>query len=480
MNFLLAAVLGIAFAASTFRKPALGLLIVVLLSASIIDFESLPLIPVGVGSLTLTDVVLLSLLILLIFKRSYDFAFTPVPTPLVRPLAVLLAAGVFSAAYAILIFQLDFNRVIQHLRGVLYFGICYLLLNILRERGQIRFLINGLYLIAAFVSLAMLAQAAVGDAYVLVAGRVESAGTFEKEFDTLRILPPGAILVFACFMTCLCSLVMKRPYFIWLSIRFYTLLALLAAIGITYNRNYWVALAVLILLLFALLPGPGKWRLACILCVCVLAGTLAVAGYSVSQSSNGAFLNALTDRFTSLFSVDDLAKSSSLQFRFMENTYALKTMERYPILGMGLGNNYRPSVLGPEDIHLNYIHNGYLWYLMNLGPVGFAGFLWFFFGFVIRGLRAWRRIDDLALKSTALGFALSGIGIMMISFVSPVIMEWPGVVVLAVMSGINEAIIAQATAAGYATNAERPSHSFSYFENSRTVSQVFPVRKPVQ
>src|SRR5512137_1531363 len=54
---------GIIVLSVTVAKPEFGLLLVVLLICSIVFEESLPLIPIGVGSLHLTDVILLFMLL---------------------------------------------------------------------------------------------------------------------------------------------------------------------------------------------------------------------------------------------------------------------------------------------------------------------------------------------------------------------------------------------------------------------------------
>jgi len=73
--------------------------------------------------------------------------------------------------------------------------------------------------------------------------------------------------------------------------------------------------------------------------------------------------------------------------------------------------------------------------------LGLGLFMCFFIGFIVRGLRNLNRIGDEVMRATAAGFVLSGIGIMPMSLVSPVYMQWFSIVCVGVISGMTEIII---------------------------------------
>ena len=150
---------------------------------------------------------------------------------------------------------------------------------------------------------------------------------------------------------------------------------------------------------------------------------------------------AVFDRFTSLFTGSKLVESSTLQDRFTENGFALDNISEHPVLGIGLGTEYRPSLYGKKDEILYFVHNNYLWIVLDTGVTGLVFYMWFFLGFIIRALNNWRTIKDDYLRSALLGFMLSGTAMLFQALVDPVFMYWFSIVIIAIIAGLSEVII---------------------------------------
>ena len=96
-------------------------------------------------------------------------------------------------------------------------------------------------------------------------------------------------------------------------------------------------------------------------------------------------MNGVATRFDTLFNPDTLGESS-LAYRQVETEYALPQIASHPLIGLGLGANYRPldnridfGVLAYDK--LAYIHNGHLWMILKTGIIGYLFFIWFLFLF---------------------------------------------------------------------------------------------------
>jgi O-antigen ligase len=136
-----------------------------------------------------------------------------------------------------------------------------------------------------------------------------------------------------------------------------------------------------------------------------------------------------------------LYKSDSLEWRRVENKYALQQIVKHPFLGIGLGKDYRPQIFGSYDTSTGYIHNGYLGILLDVGLIGLLPLLWFFVRFVIRGFRNWDKIKDTYMNLLLTGFTLSVLGVLLINMVSPVFRQWFSIVVFPTIIGLSEVII---------------------------------------
>lgn len=150
----------------------------------------------------------------------------------------------------------------------------------------------------------------------------------------------------------------------------------MTALVLTYGRTGWVALglALLILLWF--------WNKKLLLPAIALGGVVLL------------FLpESVQMRFFSMLHFNDASASG----RFTLWRECLAMLRDHWIAGVGLGpenfyQNYLPYATGLLDFQPPHANMGYLEIFLSTGVVGFAGFLWFFFGVFVRLRRGVRRL----------------------------------------------------------------------------------------
>lgn len=420
-------------------KPEIGILVITILTSSIIFEEGLPLIPIAIGSLHLADVLLLILLCKIPYKVISDSKFRLVKTPMVKPLLVFYLVALFSSFIAIVYFSVDINIVLRKFRHVTYYLIFFVVINLIREKKQIKFLLIGLFSIATVVSITMIIQAIVGEPPKLMPGRVETLITLgEMQHGVTRIIPPGETLVYIMFLTMVCVVVFKKVDIHLVSHIFITALLGIGLI-LTFARNCWISILFSLVIFTFLTSKKYKFKFISVILVLIMIG-VSLLIFSSPGSKVTGIITSTSNRMQSLLTGKEILYSSSLEDRYIEIEHAVDRIFQYPIFGIGLGNSFIQDERWPDDKGI-YIHNSYLWILMKMGIIGFVPFLWLFVTFLIRGFINWRNIDDRFLKAVVIGFTLSCLGLMITNMVAPKFMEWRAITIIGIIFGLNEIII---------------------------------------
>jgi len=420
-------------------RPELGILSIVVLISSMVFEDSLPLIPIGIGSLHISDIILLALLCKVVTNKVYERSYSIIRTGLDMPLILFVLVAIISAYNAIANQGLETSIVIRSLRNITYYLTFFVITNLIRDIRQVKFILKGLYTIAIVVAISMIIQSIIGDKFQLVPGRVEKAGTFE-EYETLRILPPGQTLIYCLLITAISYAAISKNKYLITTPALYVIVILGSGVILTYNRTYWVAIFLSIGILMAISIKPERKKLVNMLVIMTTLGSC-LSIYSILTGTLHETRLAVSERFNSLFAGNELTESGPIDDRITENMYAIKKIADRPLLGNGLGNDYRPSIYGQGDMLHNYVHNGYLYLILNTGFIGTTFFLWFYCGFLVRGIKHIRRIHDPFLKSAATGNVLSGVGIVIMTFANPIFMQWFSIVVISIIIGLTETII---------------------------------------
>ena len=430
--------------------PGLALLGILILTASIGFENRLPALTLGI-TLQAPDVLLVGLLGWIWIQWLFVPGFRLVRTPLDLPMLIFFAVTLFSTLIAIIQGSVDVDLAIQNTRVFSYYLTFFVVTNLVKEPRQLSFLLNGIFLLATFVAVAMIAQYMLGDWVGLIQSQAPSSDVLFQGGAVRRILPPGqSIVTVSCVATC-CILVMERfkPRAL---IRYVQCGLLGTALLITLLRSLWAALIVALFVAAYLLRGSDKrrligWALSAVFpIVLVLLVVFAAPDLPVSRLVDEAWkkLSTVTpEAFT--------GGDASYNYRRIENDYALAAILSHPVLGLGLGAPYRPAdprldtweeLRGPNQ-RRTFIHNSHLGILLQSGLLGYLSFMWLSVAFLLRGRRNWRRIPNDRMRAVVLGFTLVHLVALMAAPANSIFMMWSWVPVLGIVLGVNEVILRQ-------------------------------------
>lgn len=437
-------VVGLMFA--LLKRPELGILGILVATSSIVFENKLPLINVGVGSLHVSDFMLLAMLGLVVIRSLIEPGFKLARTSLNLPLIALYGAGLLSTLLAVSQSTVEIEEARRAIRPITYYLTFFVIINLVREESRIRLLLRGLYILASVVAGAMALQYLLGVSVPILPGRVETLQTQGMGFSGIsRITPPGQSLVLVVFIIASVTLALEgdRPISI-LKLLQWNLLGL--ALLLTFNRSYWVAAGLVLTIAIFLMRPRNRRRLIGIGTATLLLTFMIVLSASPSPDAHLAkLIDASIMRLATLGDAKILSEGS-LQWRFVENEYALREIASHPFLGLGLGAKYRPfdPRIDTEQRAWDprgYIHNGHLWIALKMGLIGYCFFVWLSLAFIMRGGREWRHIGDSQLRASSLGLIMVYSAVLVASITSPLLVEWSWTPVIGLVMGMNEAIL---------------------------------------
>lgn len=144
----------------------------------------------------------------------------------------------------------------------------------------------------------------------------------------------------------------------------------LIAIILTYSKQFYISIIILILFSFII-----KNKISIKKIVIIVATALAVCAIIISLDkilqNNSAYIlskSAVTYNFDLVSNIKDLANDYGTQYRIKETVDALQAWGNAPLFGIGIYANYTDLVLK------NWVHNGFIWLLLDCGVVGFIVF----------------------------------------------------------------------------------------------------------
>lgn len=226
------------------------------------------------------------------------------------------------------------------------------------QPGGDRSLARVLIAIACAVAVLALVQYVFG-VQLIREGRVGSLETGGAvDIDTTRVQMPGFTFVLVGFSWAVVSIVKggkKLFYGIPLAFIF------AAALYVNFGRALWTwsVLAVVVC------GGVMGFRRSM-----MIIGTLGILGISVGAGlylSKPAIIDNIVHRFGSV--ADEGGRQSSFGWRRLENQAAAEHIVQSPLVGIGLGGEYRSWVPDIRNFseHTRYIHNAYVFMAVKLG-----------------------------------------------------------------------------------------------------------------
>jgi O-antigen ligase len=427
------------FAVST--RPELGLLAILFVTSGLVDPARLPLLRIGPISLHLADGILLFLLAKVLLKALAQGSLPSRRTPLDFPLLWFYGAALVSAGVAILDPSINTDWVLRQVRPLTYYLSFFCVTHLIEEDGQVSLLLKGSFAIAIAASLAFLFQALLPDFNLAWGRSVELVTAGQRFAGVERIYLQADRLIYLMFVISACSLAFRSGFMPSFS-EFVRAGLLGAGLFFTFQRNYWLSAGAVLLYFVFLLPGPDNLRLA-------RWGLLTVAAlallFSIPSISQHPYLSAAWNRLTWGMQPETLARDASVRWRLIETRHAFESIQEEPLLGVGLRNFYRPSyprdsIAGPDGLRW-YVHNVYLWVLVDMGLFGFLPFLWFYAAAIWRGLVCWRTVRDPGQRALVLGITLGVLGQAITNLVAPNFFQSGALVVFPIFLGVRELIL---------------------------------------
>lgn len=432
------------------KRPEVALLGILVATSSIVYEDQLPRISLGI-SLHISDVLLLILFGIVFIRWLVEPNFRVVRTPIDLPLLIFFGVTILSTTIALYQSTVDVETVRRAFRIFSYYLTFFIVIQLIKERRQLDLLIRGIYFLAFIVAGAIVLQFLLGSTVQLLPGRVETLATGSTMYaEITRVLPPGWSVVLVSFLVLLCNMIVDRHIsFSWVR---YGLLGLFGiAMIFTFLRSYWAALCMIFLIMAYLFKGQERTRFIGFGFVTLLIAAAFIAIVSYDPDSRTAkLLDASVDRFGSLFASGAFqGDDNSINWRLIENEYAIAAIKADPWIGLGLGFTYRPWESRIDQVDLtgtNYdfrkhIHNGHFWILLQSGLLGYLSLIWLSVTFVGRGLLHWRQVQDLKLRSIVLGFVLTYGVVFVAAVANSSFTQWRWTPILGIMMGINEIVI---------------------------------------
>lgn len=433
----------VVFAYAILKKPEIALMGILIATSSIIFEDQLPMITLGV-SLHISDILLLGSLGLIAIRLLVEPNFKIVRTPLDAPLLIFFGITLLSTLVAVYQFSVDAELARRWIRVLSYYLTFFIVTHVVRDLRQLNFLLNSFFILAAVVALAMVTQFLLGSSVQLLPGRVE---TLSAEGNVTRISPPGFSVALVSFVALLCILAFEKSKLRgWLEFLLCGLLGM--AVVLTFLRSYWAILIVVVILLGFLFKGIERQKfIGWGFLVASLTAIFLLFVFSSSDSKVTRLVSASIDRLSTLGdSKTYQGGDASLNWRMIENEYALSAIAANPWIGMGMGFTYRPwdsriDIPGNTYDFRKHIHNGHFWIILQSGLLGYLSFIWLSLAFLIRGFKHWRSIGNDYLRGVVIGFTVAYLAILVAAAVNSTFMQWRWTPVIGIMMGVNEVIL---------------------------------------
>jgi O-antigen ligase len=422
-----------------FKRPHCVLLLLLILSSTFVEARNLPYL-FGFSALEWCVILLLGLVVTRALSDRGKDAF--VRTPLDWPVFLFFLAGtisLISAVYTLGTVEEFRNRI---WRTLLLYLVFFAVTNLVRTRRQLMTLVGGMFVVASVVAAFMVLQQAVGPGVNIIPGqyRAYAATALGQELKGVaRVSPPGALIVFVMLLPAFVLHV--TPEYLkghkWLS--YIPVVLLPPAIAFTFDRNMWLG-AISGSIAFILISRLKSRRFVSLVLVLAVGASLLVSLLNVYFPRIDTVVEGLSARFNSLFAGDELVYDASTQWRLRENELAVAKIKEYPVLGIGPSGEYRPSWSNTDKL-TGYVHNAYLFLLVDVGIVGFLPLLWLSVAYLARGICGWHTLRDPVLRGLVLGFVLSFVALLVSNLAAPRFLEMNGALLVGVILGISEVAI---------------------------------------
>lgn len=424
-----AAVVGLGAMAFVTRHIDLGIVAVMLLSASFMHPGAIahP-ITIGGQGFHASELLIITMLITVLVRSLADKRFEFFKSPITLPLLALCGAVLMSIVVSYVnhladprggswAYRVAYNTTRPMFSYLLFFPVAFGL----RDRMQLNRVLRLTMWITAGVSVLVVIQYFIAPSgkSVFLGGQIADFTTaLTDDANIARTTPPGSALMLALFLLAVANVAYRG----WRESPVQVLTASVLGIGLLFSfyRVFWFSSFLGIVIIWLASNKVVKRRLPV---MAIIALMLAVIGSilvtkAVPSSSGRNFSRALANRFVSIFKSETYLIDESFQNRVRENKHAIQQIKKSPIFGIGAdsprqwGQWTRPGVYTKIRYPIYYIHNSYLELWMIYGLPGIVSFLWLSIAFLVRSFLLFRRTRDPSTKAMAIAFFAAYVGFM--------------------------------------------------------------------
>ncbi|MFH1861582.1 MAG: O-antigen ligase family protein, partial [bacterium] len=419
------------------------ILIVLICTSTVFEMLEFPTIPIAIGDLFYTDILLFLLILSRIVRRVTENVVI-IPKPMGYPILASILVGIFSFIYATVGLNVSTTLAGIELRPIIYLALFFVVVYAIKTLRQLNTLLLGIMITSVIVAALLAVQHLIGTETSIIAGRVEMLRTAEKRYsDLTRVLIPGSSMVFFALIACIAIFVLKGLKRRARNLLLLVIATLCLGLILTFTRVFWIMVfaATVLMLIIARRQKIVYPRMTMLIVIAGLVLTLVIQ----TNSLNSAVIKeAVLRRSASILSATERFREDTLFVRYLESRYAWQKIVENPLLGIGLGNQYRPVIFGNvyyEKISKGtQLHNGYFATQLKMGLLGTIVFLWLIGAFLHRFFKRWKLIKDPLYQSVALGVAVCVGGMLISNLISSPFLAIHWVAVFSVSMGVVEKI----------------------------------------
>ncbi|MFX0195703.1 MAG: O-antigen ligase family protein [Candidatus Hodarchaeota archaeon] len=429
-------ILGMSLLLIVYQRPMFGIALLLILLTFAKMMPEMPLVGIGIGTIAPQDILLIFLLTIIPLRWLLNNKIEWVKTPLNIPMTLFFLAALLSALVAYFKFEVDFHLIRRELRHFAYYLVFFIVINNLQNKNHISLLFKVIIGMALFSCLCSISKGFFNYSLPWVADL--GAIGLQESPEVMRIGFPGAEVIYIAIIVLISLVVLikdKRKIFFFIMLMFPIIIALILA----YTRHIWISMSASLVLFFLMVPRYNKYKMFKCFGVVLLILLLIFAPLILYQK--GKFREygfAAIRRMGTIFTQELWKESNTMHGRYVENRYAWEKIKRYPILGIGLANEFRPKLYKKDSPR--GLHNAYLYLWLYFGLPGLLLFLWMSALFISRGFKIWKKPDDPFLRAMIIGFSLSYFGMMISNMVAPFFVQSWRLAIFGTIMGVNEVI----------------------------------------
>ena len=422
---IMVAVLGVIFCVLVMWRLEIGIIAVMVLTASIIHPDVVPR-PVTLGGLgpRATELLIFLMLVIVFIKscviRRLDYFKSPITPPLLFLCMAVLISMIVSYRSNIGYgrWYWSFHEVYNSVRSMFLYLLFFPVAFGIQTPRQLNFVVRAMIWIAVIVGLLMIAQQFVGSSgkALFIGGKETGSYVLSLSADLpeevaggiVRFAAPGLALI-------LVLLLVTMTHVAYTGFRksvVYAIAAIIMGSGLilSFTRHFWISTSFSVVIISVLVTPQVRRRLLAFALSAVVVAVIGTVllGSLAPGASGKKFTTALATRFKSILSPGETFRTQSLQTRFGENKLAIQEIKQHPIFGIGAGNPIKFETYTRPQKYTQYIypvfwmHNSYLELWMVYGLLGFISFIWISVVFLVRSFLIFKRARDPAWQSLAI------------------------------------------------------------------------------